>query len=155
MVVAGVTLRVPPVAANVLLLPSEPVTVTAVALVAATVKVDAAPAATEVGFALIVTVGDVGVVVPAPTVPHPVITRSNDKVIARGMRIVRSGRETRSFITMLWSFLLCSGERSRLKMRIAKTTVDTKRENRDGGAALYRVIHLSFVEATCCASFIS
>ena len=123
----------PPAAARVLLVPSDPEIVTVVALVAATVNVDDAPAAMVVELAEIVTVGDV---VPAPTVPHPVITRSNDKVIARGIRIVRSGRETRSFITMLWSFLLCHASEEGSNT-IAKTTVMQKRENWQGATVLY------------------
>lgn len=130
---AGVTGHVPPAAARVLLVPSDPEIVTVVALVAATVNVDDAPAAMVVELAEIVTVGDV---VPAPTVPHPVITRSNDKVIARGIRIVRSGRETRSFITMLWSFLLCHASEEGSNT-IAKTTVMQKRENWQGATVLY------------------
>jgi hypothetical protein len=118
------------------------VIVTAVALVAATVNVDAAPAATVVGLAAIVTVGDVGVVVPAPTVPHPVITRSNDNVIARGIRIVRSGRETRSFITVFGpSFCVQVSEVG--SNANCQNNRDAKRENRGGGAALYRS-HPSF-----------
>lgn len=123
----------PPAAARVLLVPSDPEIVTVVALVAATVNVDDAPAAMVVELAEIVTVGDV---VPAPTVPHPVITRSNDKVIARGIRIVRSGRETRSFITMLWSFLLCHASEEGSNT-IAKTTVMQKRENWQGATVLF------------------
>ena len=130
---AGVTGHVPPAAARVLLVPSDPEIVTVVALVAATVNVDDAPAAIVVGLAEIVTVGDV---VPAPTVPHPAITRSNDTVIARGIRIVRSGRETRSFITMLWSFLLCHASEEGSNT-IAKTTVMQKRENWQGATVLY------------------
>ena len=42
---------------SVKLLPSDPVTVIAVALVAATVSVEAVPAVTEAGLAEIVTVG--------------------------------------------------------------------------------------------------
>ena len=133
---AGVTGHVPPAAARVLLVPSDPEIVTVVALVAATVNVDDAPAAIVVGLAEIVTVGDVGDVVPAPTVPHPVITRSNDNIIARGIRIVRSGRETRSFITMLWSFLLCHASEEGSNT-IAKTTVMQKRENWQGATVLF------------------
>jgi hypothetical protein len=105
----------------VLLLPSEPVTVTAVALAATTVNVDDWPAAMVLGLADIVTVGPVGVVVPAPTVPHPVMSTSNDTVTARGIRIVRSGRETRTFITV---FVLPSMfmRAKRAQIQIAKTT---------------------------------
>ena len=83
MVLAGFTASVPPVTAIVLLLPSEPVTVTVVAFVAATVSVDVPPAAIEVGFAVMVTVG---VSEPGPTEPQPVTSRSDDKVTANNER---------------------------------------------------------------------
>jgi hypothetical protein len=93
----------------VLLLPSEPVTVTPVALVAVTVKVEVPPAATVVGLAVIVTVAGSAA---APTVPHPVTSRNREQVIAIAMsdsiernREMRRGRETRTF-TMGLSFLL-------------------------------------------------
>ena len=56
-VAAGVTACVPPVAAIWYVLPSLPVNVSVVALVAATVSVEEDPALIEAGFALIVTVG--------------------------------------------------------------------------------------------------
>jgi hypothetical protein len=55
-VALGLTFTVPPVAGKLLVLPSEPVTVTPVALVAVTVRVEGLPAATVVGFAEMVTV---------------------------------------------------------------------------------------------------
>jgi hypothetical protein len=55
----GVTGSVPPVVAIVLLLPSDPVTVTLVAFVAVTVNVEVAPAAIDVGLAVMLTVGSV------------------------------------------------------------------------------------------------
>jgi hypothetical protein len=58
----GLTACVPPVVASVYELLSDPVIVTEVAFVAATVKVDEAPAVIEAGLALMVTVG-AGVVV--------------------------------------------------------------------------------------------
>jgi hypothetical protein len=95
------------------------VTVTAVALVAATVNVEEPPAAIDVGFAAIVTVGAVGfcVELPGPTEPHPAASRSREQEItaAIGDRIDRRGRETRTFIIVL-SFL-CSGERRWLKFK--------------------------------------
>jgi hypothetical protein len=57
--------------------------VTVVAFVAATVRVDEAPAAIEVGFAVIVTVG---VSEPGCTEPQPVTSRSDDKVTANSER---------------------------------------------------------------------
>ena len=57
---------------SVKLLPSDPVTVIAVALVAATVSVEAVPAVTEAGLAEIVTVGAEWEPPPFGTlVPHP------------------------------------------------------------------------------------
>jgi hypothetical protein len=60
------------------LLPSDPLTVTPVALVAATVSVEEVPAAIDAGFAVIVTVGaaaaavTVTVAVPDPVPAAPV-----------------------------------------------------------------------------------
>jgi hypothetical protein len=51
-----------------MLLPSEPMTVTVVAFVADTVRVDEPPAAIEMGFAAIVTVGTGGGVATTLTV---------------------------------------------------------------------------------------
>ena len=106
MVAVGVTVSVPPAAAMVLLLPSEPVTVTVVALVAVTVRVEGVPAATVVGLAAMVTVGDVVGAVPAPTVPQPVTSRNKEQVIAIAIsdsieqnREMRRGRGTRT-VTM-------------------------------------------------------
>ena len=56
-VAAGLTACVPPGPLSVYALPSEPLIVTCVALVADTVSVDEPPAAMDVGAALIVTVG--------------------------------------------------------------------------------------------------
>lgn len=56
-VVAGLTACWPPVADRVYELPSEPVTVTVVARVALTVRMDEAPAAIAVGLAVMLTVG--------------------------------------------------------------------------------------------------
>jgi hypothetical protein len=67
---------VPPVDERVKLLPSVPVTVTCVALVAVTVRVEELPVVMEVGFAAMVTVGALGattvtiaVAVAVPPVP--------------------------------------------------------------------------------------
>src|ERR1700751_5744747 len=54
---AGPTAWVPPLAPSVYELPSEPLIVTCVALVAVTVRIDELPAAIDVGFAVIVTAG--------------------------------------------------------------------------------------------------
>jgi hypothetical protein len=60
---AGLTVTVPPAAGRLLVLPSDPVTTTVVALVAATVRVEPVPAEMVVGFAAIVTVGAGGAAV--------------------------------------------------------------------------------------------
>jgi hypothetical protein len=106
----------------VLLLPSEPVTVTPVALVAVTVKVEVPPAAIVVGLAVIVTVAGL---VAAPTDPHPVASRNREQVIAIAIsdsiernREMRRGRETRTF-TIGLSFLL-QVERLRLDLETSK-----------------------------------
>ena len=85
------------------------------AFVAATVYVEEAPAAIDVGLAVIVTVGAVD---PGPTEPQPASTRSNEKVAASGERIERKGRETRTLI-MVVTFL-CSGERQGLGFKTKK-----------------------------------
>jgi hypothetical protein len=56
-VAVGLTACVPPAAARVYELPSLPATVTVVAFAAVTVRVEELPAAIEVGFAEMVTVG--------------------------------------------------------------------------------------------------
>ena len=53
------------------MLPSEPVTVTSVALAAVTVKVDAPPAETEVGLAEMLTEGRLCAVLVVTPPPHP------------------------------------------------------------------------------------
>jgi hypothetical protein len=63
-VVVGLTDCVPPLGSKVYVLPSVPVTVTCVAFVAFTVKVDALPEIIEVGFGAMVTAeGGFGVTV--------------------------------------------------------------------------------------------
>jgi hypothetical protein len=56
-VTVGLTNCSPPLADNVYLVPSVPVTITCVALTAATVRVDELPEVMEVGNAVMVTVG--------------------------------------------------------------------------------------------------
>jgi hypothetical protein len=94
----------------VLLLPSDPVTVTPVAFVAATVNVDEPPPATVVGLAVMVTVA--AAVVPLAAEPHPATTKSPEQIItiARSDSIERN-RETHRWLerrtfTMGESFLL-------------------------------------------------
>jgi hypothetical protein len=69
----GVTVCVPPEAGRVYELPSEPAIVTFVALVAATVSVAVAPAATVAGLDAMLTVGKGSVILPL-TPPHPTAT---------------------------------------------------------------------------------
>jgi hypothetical protein len=57
-----------------------------VAFAAVTVRDEEAPAATVVGLAAMVTVGEVVGVVPAPTVPQPVTSRNKEQVIAIAIR---------------------------------------------------------------------
>ena len=67
-------------------MPSLPVTVTWVAFVAVTVKVDAVPMVIEVGLAVIATVGAEDVALKLP--PHPLNSRGSRKprVIKEGIR---------------------------------------------------------------------
>ena len=66
MVAIGLTAWVPPPAVSVYVMPSDPVTVTLVAFVAVTVRVDELPVVIEAGEAEMFTVGppDVEVVLP-------------------------------------------------------------------------------------------
>lgn len=78
-VAAGLAVCVPPFGSRVYELPSDPVTVTCVALVAVTVKVEELPAVIEAGSAVILTVGIPGtatvtVVVTVVFPPAPVAT---------------------------------------------------------------------------------
>ena len=78
-VATGLTTCVPPFACRLYVLPSVPLTVTCVALVAVTVSVDEAPAAIDVGLALIPMIGAAGGFVPLLKTPHPVSSRSMEK----------------------------------------------------------------------------
>jgi hypothetical protein len=74
-VTVGLTACVPPFGCRLYELPSVPVTITWVALVAVTVKVDELPELIEGGLAVMVTVGDaatVTVVVAVVVPPVPV-----------------------------------------------------------------------------------
>jgi hypothetical protein len=71
----GVTVCVPPEAGRVYELPSEPVIVTFVAFVAATVSVAVAPPATVAGLDEILTVGKGSVILPL-TPPHPTAAKT-------------------------------------------------------------------------------
>lgn len=96
MVAVGLTVCVPPVDCMVYVLPSDPVTVTCVAFVADTVKVDELPAVIVVGLEVMLTVG-VGVLVKVAP-PHPVNSRGSESVdsIAIGERIRDRSRGTRT-----------------------------------------------------------
>jgi hypothetical protein len=96
MVTVGLTDTVPPVPGKVLFVPSAPVTVTLVAFVAVTVKVELDPAAIEAGFAVMLTVGSFE---PAWTEPHPVTNRKSEQVTAMtSERVAISGRRAHTFI---------------------------------------------------------
>ena len=102
----------PPAAGMVLLLPSDPVTVTPVAFVAVTVNVDEAPAATVVGLAVMVTVAAAVVPLAVPAEPHPATSRNGEQIITIAMSdSIERNRETRRWrerhtFTMGESFLL-------------------------------------------------
>jgi hypothetical protein len=75
-VAAGVTACVPPAAPRLYVLPSEPLIVTCVAFIAATVRVDEPPAAIDDGAAVIVTVGvsaDTDTAIATVAVTDPVL----------------------------------------------------------------------------------
>jgi hypothetical protein len=74
--------------------------VTLVAPVAVTVNVEDCPAVIDAGVAVIVTTGATDVS-PGPTEPHPASSRSIEKVIARGERIERKGRQARTFFMVV------------------------------------------------------
>ena len=76
--VAGETVLVPPVAFRVKLLPSEPVRVTELALVAVAVRTEEAPEAIDDGFALRAAVGG-GTLARVPPDPQPPIASRNGK----------------------------------------------------------------------------
>jgi hypothetical protein len=101
-VAAGLTDVVPPAAARVTLVP-VPVTVTEVAFVAVTVKLDEPPAAIEAGLAEMVTVG-AGVVPMELLTPHPVKSRGSTRpgIVQRG--ILLSDLRMRALVTA-FSFL--------------------------------------------------
>jgi hypothetical protein len=70
-VLFGLTAWVPPATGRLYVLPSEPVTVTSVALIAVTVRVAAVPAGTVAGFAARVTAGAEERLLPVKSA-HPV-----------------------------------------------------------------------------------
>jgi hypothetical protein len=66
--------------------PSLPVTVTWVAFVADTVKVDALPMLIEVGLTTIATVGAEGIILKLPPHPQSSRGRTRPRVIKEGIR---------------------------------------------------------------------
>jgi hypothetical protein len=96
-VAVGLTACVPPLGSRVYELPSLPATVTAVALVAVTVKVDESPAATEVGLAAIATAGAGDVLIRLP-LTHPVVNRESKRPGIAPQRIERRDLGTRTLI---------------------------------------------------------
>jgi len=100
-VAVGLTDVVPPVAARLTFVP-VPVTVTVVAFVAVTVKVDEPPAAIEAGLAEMVTVGT-GVVPMELLTPHPVKSRGSTRpgIIHRGTLL--SDFRMRALVTTFYS----------------------------------------------------
>jgi hypothetical protein len=82
-------------------LPSDPVTVTCVAFVAVTVRVDELPDAIDVGLTLIPTMGAVGGApeLPLKAVPQPVNSRHNERlnITAVSRRMRERNEATRTF----------------------------------------------------------
>lgn len=94
------------------MLPSDPVTITCVAFVAVTVRVDELPDAIAVGLALIPTIGAVGGAseLPLKRVPQPVNSRHSERLdIAAASKRMRERNEairtTRTF-NKVFSFQL-------------------------------------------------
>jgi hypothetical protein len=100
-VAAGVTAFVPPVEDIVYELPSVPVTATVVALLAAMVSVEEAPAAIDAGLAVTVTAGVVcGGVVRCSVPPHPATTARSRPENKGNDRSDRCGRQDCNFMTL-------------------------------------------------------
>ena len=90
-------------------LPSEPVTITCVAFVAVTVRVDELPDAIEVGLALIPTIGAVGggPELPLKRMPQPVNSRHNERLdTATVNRRMRDKNEATRTLNKAFSFQL-------------------------------------------------
>jgi len=97
----GLTACVPPLGCRLYVLPSDPVTVTCVAFVAVTVRVDELPDAIEVGLTLIPTMGAVGGApeLPLTAVPQPVNSRHSERldITAVSKRMRERNEATRTF----------------------------------------------------------
>ena len=97
----GLTACVPPVGCRLYVLPSDPVTITCVAFVAVTVRVDELPDAIDVGLAFIPTMGAVGGApeLPLKAVPQPVNNRHSERLdnAVVSKRIRERNEATRTF----------------------------------------------------------
>jgi hypothetical protein len=107
-------------------LPSVPVTVTRVAFVAVTVKVEELPALTEVGLAVMVTVGADDPPEPEwAEDPHPVTSsrRKRPDTTPSGERIRQINWGTRTFVTV-FTFFRNSSRKGATMPRQAPQKVD-------------------------------
>jgi hypothetical protein len=77
-VVVGLTGWVPPLACRVYVLPSVPVTITWVAFVAVTVKMEELPETIEAGLVEMLTIG-AGFEIPVKLTPHPITSKANGR----------------------------------------------------------------------------
>lgn len=100
----GLTGMVPPCGCRLYTVPSDPLTVTCVAFVAVTVRVEELPGLIEAGVAVMPTSGDVRL----KWIPHPVISKGRKEESAAKVNIWRSDRETFTFVTLI-SFLPFKG----------------------------------------------
>jgi ketopantoate hydroxymethyltransferase len=123
-----------------------------VALVAVTVRVEEAPAATVVGLAAMVTVGDVVGAVPAPTVPQPVTSRNKEQVMAIAKsdsieqnREIRRGRGTRT-VTMGLSFLFQVSDSGSTRNCKTWKSKEYKASRIGGGRNLCKTIRVSIID---------
>jgi hypothetical protein len=105
-VAVGLTLCVPPAGCKLYELPSEPVTLTWVALLAVTVSIDVAPGVTVVGFAEMETVGEPPAGGGEPPLPvllkealHPASSSVSGTIAAR-TTVRQRNSETRLFATV-------------------------------------------------------
>jgi hypothetical protein len=95
----GLTACVPPAGCSVYEVPSLPATVTLVALVAVTVKVDELPAAIDVGLALMAIVGTGGVLLMLPPA-HPVRSSGSKRPESTKGTIRQKGWPMRAYVTL-------------------------------------------------------
>jgi hypothetical protein len=116
-----------------------PVTVTAVAFVAATVNMDELPEVIEAGLAAMFTVGVAVDVLLKLAPPHPVKTRrsGNMNTIAKGKDILLRDRWAHAFIEVFLLISLSEQTPACLIVRL-QNQHDTKQEKLAAGSALYR-----------------